>query len=129
MGSLSYVRARRLGFVDPLVLFFSYCVAEKGCGSLFTWAMEDLMNKGKDWALTEGEKSEIVIGDEDKGKLFSNKNVKLCLVAKEMSQRKVNSNSFSSGAIWKSHDCTRIETADNIPYRISVDDGKKLCII
>lgn len=47
----------------------------------------------------------------DKGMLFSEENVKLCLVAKVMSHRKTNADSFwvVMKNIWKVHDNTRIE--------------------
>lgn len=71
------------------------------------------MEKWKEWELKECESTEFVVNVEDKESFFSVENIKLCLVAKVLSHRRVNVESFRSvmKTIWKSNDKTRIETA------------------
>lgn len=75
--------------------------------------MEDLVDRWKSFSLTASEELEIDVRVNDKGSLFSSENIKLCVVAKVITNKKINPDAFRSvmKAVWKVHDQTRIELA------------------
>lgn len=75
------------------------------------------MKNWKSLSLTMREDHEIDLRDKEKESLLSLDNVKLCIVAKVMLQKKINTDAFRAVmiSIWKIHNATRIENAgDNV---------------
>lgn len=73
--------------------------------------MDDLLSRWKKFDLTVKEDAEIDVRDKDKESLLSTSNVQVCVVAKVMVSKRVNSDAFKSvmKSVWKVHESTRIE--------------------
>lgn len=89
--------------------------------------MNDLVERSQSLQLTECEEKEFIVSDEDTGICFSPDDVKLCLVAKVLSNRKINFESFKYAmkTIWRVNESTRIEVASSnvfvIQFRSMMD--------
>lgn len=90
------------------------------------------MGKWKTLSLTASEEIELNVNEGDQARLFSPEEISLCLVAKVITNKKVNPDTFKSfmKSIWKAHEQTRIELAgDNVFVVQFRSCMEKACII